>query len=359
VPGLGRRARWAATAGAFLVAVAVLPALIVSRQGTGPDPTVVLGPTSDTVPSAIGDPVATTSPGASRTTSAGSPAGAAGGSPTGSPPGTAPAAGTAGAGTAATVLSRPVQPRPERTPPRTQYQEFLSVCGPLGAGRATVGGTAPVPVVFLGAPPSGPGLVPPAGAAPGRSSCLTAADRSSYWAPALSVGGRAVDPASAEVYYKSPVRDYSSVQPFPAGLRFETEPLATVAGRGRTGVWACGDLSGTAFPATCPRGAKLEVRLQSPGCWDGVRLDSPGHRAHLAYPMNDRCPGTHPVAVPMIELKLIYTVPAGPLDARLSTGGGPAFAFGFVAGWDAATAGRLVSACVDRGLRCGADGTPT
>lgn len=38
-----------------------------------------------------------------------------------------------------------------------------------------------------------------------------------------------------------------------------------------------------------------------PTCWDGVNLDSPDHRSHVAYPESGtlesggRCPSTHPV----------------------------------------------------------------
>ncbi|GAA3767753.1 DUF1996 domain-containing protein [Micromonospora maritima] len=43
--------------------------------------------------------------------------------------------------------------------------------------------------------------------------------------------------------------------------------------------------------------------VQFPECWDGVRLDSPDHRSHLAYADRGDCP-RHPVAVPGITLSV-------------------------------------------------------
>jgi hypothetical protein len=60
-----------------------------------------------------------------------------------------------------------------------------------------------------------------------------------------------------------------------------------------------------------------------PQCWDGVNLDSPDHRSHMAYPPipGTGCPSTHPVAVPEVSFKVLYTVKeAGePLRWRLSS----------------------------------------
>ena len=358
---VGTRVRWVATGVAFLAVVAVVPAVILSRHGggQGSDRALTVGPGPDTPapdpppasPSAAGPSGAEAPTGTTPTSTAPNPS-----APNASAPNPSAPIPSAAAPGGDVVLARQVLPRPATTPARTTYQEFLSVCAPLGRGRAVLAG-ATVPVVFLGAPPSGPGLSPPPGAVAGRSSCLTSTDASAYWAPQLTVAGRAVDPSSAEVYYKSPVRDYAAVQPFPAGLRLEAGTLVAVTAQGASGSWSCGAERGAALPATCPAGARLVVRLQSPGCWDGVRLDTADHRGHLTYPTADRCPGTHPVALPMIELKLIYPVPTGALAARLATGDGTSFAFGFVAGWRSGTLDRLVAACINRGERCGADGT--
>lgn len=59
---------------------------------------------------------------------------------------------------------------------------------------------------------------------------------------------------------------------------------------------------GNSGPATselpnrnCPNGLRLQIIF--PACWDGVNLDSPDHKSHMAYPDrldNGKCPTTHP-----------------------------------------------------------------
>ncbi|KAK3368759.1 hypothetical protein B0H63DRAFT_535257 [Podospora didyma] len=49
-----------------------------------------------------------------------------------------------------------------------------------------------------------------------------------------------------------------------------------------------------------------------PTCWDGVNLDTPNHRDHVAYPevgtfeSGGRCPSTHPVKIPQILLETVW-----------------------------------------------------
>ena len=46
-----------------------------------------------------------------------------------------------------------------------------------------------------------------------------------------------------------------------------------------------------------------------PQCWDGVNLDSPDHKSHMAYPTAGRgCPSSHPVALPEITFNIVYPV---------------------------------------------------
>src|SRR5438045_2847655 len=61
------------------------------------------------------------------------------------------------------------------------------------------------------------------------------------------------------------------------------------------------------FPtAPCKVGIMANTRF--PTCWDGVNLDSPNHRDHVAYPESGTfesggpCPSTHPVRLPQILL---------------------------------------------------------
>jgi hypothetical protein len=61
--------------------------------------------------------------------------------------------------------------------------------------------------------------------------------------------------------------------------------------------------------------------FQSPNCWDGVNLDSPDHRSHMAYPVGSRCPATHPVNIPRVESYFRFRITPGPLgEVFLSSG---------------------------------------
>ncbi|KAK3381065.1 hypothetical protein B0H63DRAFT_196030 [Podospora didyma] len=53
------------------------------------------------------------------------------------------------------------------------------------------------------------------------------------------------------------------------------------------------------FPTEfCKAGLMVTVRF--PTCWDGTNVDSPDHQSHVAYPVNKKCPSTHPVAIPEV-----------------------------------------------------------
>merc|ERR1711884_392593 len=58
------------------------------------------------------------------------------------------------------------------------------------------------------------------------------------------------------------------------------------------------------FPATTC--AELEMSMRMPNCWDGINLDSPDHRSHVAYSENSEpdspCPRSHPVQLPQVRV---------------------------------------------------------
>lgn len=67
----------------------------------------------------------------------------------------------------------------------------------------------------------------------------------------------------------------------------------------------------------CPGGIRSVITF--PTCWDGVNLDSPDHKSHVAYPIKgsitDRfdydggiCPDSHPVKVPQVMYEVIWDV---------------------------------------------------
>ena len=81
--------------------------------------------------------------------------------------------------------------------------------------------------------------------------------------------------------------------------------------------YICMQNEGTRAPETvefpkqpCPVGIMANHRF--PTCWDGVNLDSPNHRDHVAYPESGTfesggpCPKSHPVKIPQILLETVW-----------------------------------------------------
>ncbi|KAK4185092.1 hypothetical protein QBC35DRAFT_348677, partial [Podospora australis] len=65
----------------------------------------------------------------------------------------------------------------------------------------------------------------------------------------------------------------------------------------------------------CPGGIRSNILF--PTCWDGVNLDSPNHKTHVAYPVEgphpfdamgtaETCPPTHPVKIPQVMLEVVW-----------------------------------------------------
>lgn len=195
----------------------------------------------------------------------------------------------------------------------------------------------------------------------GGTSCRVPKDKSAYWMPTMYNGSQAVMPVGPQViYYKSGVIDYTSVRPFPPGLRYVVgSPNATAQQFLAASVegWECGNsYDNPDFPASCPAGTQLNVRYQSPSCWDGRWLDTPDHKSHMRYPVNGICPTSHPVAVPMVEFKMAFPVSGDMSQVRLSSGRGYSFHYDFFNAWDPPVLAALVNHCIKGGLQCDARG---
>jgi hypothetical protein len=89
-----------------------------------------------------------------------------------------------------------------------------------------------------------------------------------------------------------------------------------------------------------------------PQCWDGVRLDSPDHRSHVAYPRGDVCPSTHPVKLPHIKLYVRFPQSIGGPGYVLSDGTQVAHA-DFWNTWQQPALADLVARCLNAGVDCG------
>ncbi|WP_434740455.1 DUF1996 domain-containing protein [Micromonospora sp. SH-82] len=197
----------------------------------------------------------------------------------------------------------------------------------------------------------------------GSTLCRVPGDRSAYWMPTVLNGDQPIQPVGPQViYYKSGVRDYTSVRPFPVGLRYLVgSPMTTAqqfaAAPGYQKGWECGDsYDNVDFPANCPSGTQLNIRMQAPSCWDGKHLDSPDHVSHIVYPRDGVCPTSHPVAVPMLEFKMAFPVSGDMSRVKLASGRGFTFHYDFYNAWDAPTLSALVKHCINAGRQCDARG---
>ena len=194
----------------------------------------------------------------------------------------------------------------------------------------------------------------------GRSSCDPEADRSAYWVPTLyDARGRALTATAFSAYYTTRVTRPKQVRPFPRGLKMLAGDMEARAPRTEPLVAAWGCLgSRIAVAATigrCPSGSPLELRLRFPDCWNGRDLDSPDHRRHVAYGVAGRCPRSRPVAVPALDLRVVYPTRGSP---RMSLASGSSFsAHGdFIDAWSPADLSRRVRRCLRGAVRCDPSG---
>ncbi len=194
----------------------------------------------------------------------------------------------------------------------------------------------------------------------GRTTCRRPGETAAYWMPTLFVDGNAVAPTDSTIYYRR--RTLEKVTAPPAGFKMIAGDAMATAPQGR-GVtfWNCGQAASllpSSTPQTCPstRGSALRLHVTFPSCWNGVSLDSPNHKQHVAYPMNGRCPAGYDVAIPQISL--IYRYPVQGAHA-FGLASGPVFSAhaDFFNAWDQNTLVGLVDSCLNALRHCGARGS--
>lgn len=202
------------------------------------------------------------------------------------------------------------------------------------------------------------------------------ADKSAYWVPTLYVNDQPVQARRLSAMYKADYREVQKIQPFPAGLKV----IAGTSTGGPGGVngiriwWFECHVTPTISPGsdtvapTCQdfnqKDASFDLVIRFPDCWDGVNLDSANHKSHMAYSSQKttenpirRCPGTHPVLVPSLQLVVQYPTNAGP-TTRLSSGGLSTAHADFMNGWPQSVLANLVNDCLRIDNYCGGSDKP-
>ncbi|MHA6761056.1 DUF1996 domain-containing protein [Streptacidiphilus sp. PAMC 29251] len=274
-------------------------------------------------------------------------------------PGTSPSGAPATLPADATLPQKVV---PTRTfsgpPPQAQYHEIHADCT---ATRQL----SDDPIVYPGQPGASHNhtfignrgtdadSTPASLRAGGGTSCQDQGDTSGYWFPTLYQNDKVVNPTTVTVYYKSGVKDYRTVMPFPQGFRLIVGDMHTPSAADFKGNWRCGNQVSDTFPSSCPAGSSLVVHLQAPSCWDGIHLDTADHRSHMAYPVKGVCPAAFPVPLPMLEIKVPYQLPGGSTAGlRYSSGASYSFHYDFMNGWQQPRLEQLVAHCINGGRQC-------
>ena len=185
------------------------------------------------------------------------------------------------------------------------------------------------------------------------TTCDIPGDTAAYWTPTLYDTLGAPVQGTTFAYYMAEGKDRERIRPHPAGLKL----VADMSADRRSG-WHCGDakrpeaggtLSRTRIP-TCPGGSagSLQAKVVFPDCWDGRRLDSPDHRSHMAYANSEhRCPRSHPVPVPLLNLKTKYRGSMGGPGLRISSGDAATFHADFFNAWNQRKLKRLTRFCIN------------
>ena len=218
---------------------------------------------------------------------------------------------------------------------------------------------------FMGNSDAGAASTADSIAGSGGSTCYGGTlNRTAYWQPTIIDirTGQPIPPSGANFYYKLGYLGVvaGTVQPFPKGLRIIAGDASATAATNSLARFACLS-SGTwqsAIP-TCAVGDVLMASVTFPQCWDGVNLDSPDHKSHMAYGTGTGCPTDHPVPLAEISIRFDYKVTEADNGSnwRLSSDnysgpGGYSMHADWFNGWDTATDTAFVNNCVNGNLDC-------
>lgn len=233
--------------------------------------------------------------------------------------------------------------------------------------------------MFFGNVGVSPGSTTASLTATGAGSCTGGTvNRTGYWVPAAFDvrTSEVITPSFATIYYKTGYNvDPAAVRTIPAGLMMiagdrNNVGKAQVINQLEVASWACetAKWTNTGAVPSCPVGDIVRLTINFPQCWDGVNLDSPDHKRHMAYPIyrnppeRSVCPSTHPVMLPIISEIFRWPVTAGmnPAFWRLTsdmyaigTRGGYSAHADWMNGWQPQFLDAIVNNCLKPGRDCG------
>ncbi len=165
------------------------------------------------------------------------------------------------------------------------------------------------------------------------TSCQNQGDKSSYFWPVLRLQngtqdfdqnkdgggkegnvGKILQPAQAQLKFVGNKR--GPVVAMPQALRIITgDAKAFVNGNANANVnWSCTGFENKVqlhdkYPI-CPQGSQVVRTTNFQSCWDGKNIDSANHRTHVAFVQADGSCANGFKAIPQLQVRLVYNVPA-------------------------------------------------
>lgn len=199
----------------------------------------------------------------------------------------------------------------------------------------------------------------------GNSTCRGGvANRSSYWVPALidTRTSRPVRPREVVVYYTHGNLPGPEISAHPAGLQILAGDARATGPQPHVNWWCRGNDNGYSdyISPNCRSDEDLKLTVVFPQCWNGRDLWS-SDQSHMAYSTRGGgCPGSHPVAVPQLNLSVIWPLDGEPPTAlRLSSDmyshdrpGGYSGHADWFDGWSEDVKQTFVTECIHREVYC-------
>ncbi len=166
------------------------------------------------------------------------------------------------------------------------------------------------------------------------------------------------------VYYGSRLTSPAATVPFPQGFRMIAgdAKLQVATPAGSVNQFYCagpgGEIGRSAdgnWPL-CASTADLVFQLVFPDCWDGVHLDSPDHKSHVAFSYDGTCKGAFPVAIPNISFVIAYRTSGSAAGFTLASGMASSMHGDVFLAWENTAQGKRVKNCVVQKAKCNTAG---